>query len=556
MKLIFTTFGLFCSLAAAAQFTPNNLAVLRVGDGSTALGTTTAQVSIVEFTKAGAQVGTAISIPSTTINNRLVLPGNPGTAINIEGALRLSSNKAFLTFAGYDAATGFTPLTSTTKVIARIGADAVPDISTKITETTGVGIRSVVSTDGTKFWFNYSTSAGVRYVEYPGSTGPISVTDSRDWRSVNIINDQLYGNVSNGLTQIGAVSAATSSTTPLTSVQLFSHNSSPSPSFSGYGFILFDLDATELGYDVAYHLSQGNNTTRGLVKSIKSSGVWTTGGGFTIAATGVTGNSQNVTGYSPAPATNPSALVDITGTLEGGKPALYITRGHGENNSLIKLVDNNGYANAINGLTFTHLASAGTGYTFKGVAFTPNSDVQTLPLKLKSFKASLSNNAGNLSWITTDEVNTKQFTVERGLNANDFKAIAVISTRNESGEQYYSYQDKDIQNGVNYYRLKISDQDGTYFYSDIKFLDNKLNKEFTISVYPNPVTDDLFINHEVLKANSFLDIINSTGTIVKTVNLSTGSTQTTVDATQLITGSYIIKLNNGGSISMVKFLKN
>ncbi len=555
MKSIFTTLGLFCSLTAAAQFTANNLVVLRVGDGSTALGTNSAQVSLVEFTKAGAVVGSALDIPSTTAGSRLVLQGNPGTAINLEGALRLSENKAFLTFAGYDAdlaATAALTQDNTTKVIARVGLDKVVDLTTKITQTgTALGIRSVVSTDGTKFWFNFNgaSSPGVSYMQYGGTaTSHFRIADQRDWRAINIINGQLYGNVSNQLIQIGAITAATNSLSPLTSAALFTHNSSPSPSFSGYGFILFDLDATEAGYDVAYHLSQGSNTTRGLVKSIKVSGTWTTGGGFVVGT-----NSLDARALGTNP-TNPGALLDVTGTIESGKVALYLTRGDAANNSLIKLVDQTGYSNTIN-YTFTHLASAGTGYTFKGVAFTPNSDVQTLPLKLKSFKASLSNNAGNLSWVTTDEVNTKQFTVERGVNADNFKEIAVIYTRNESGEQNYNYQDRDIQNGVNYYRLKISDQDGTYFYSEVKFIDNKLSKTQTTSVFPNPVFAELFINHEVLNANSFVNIKNSLGKTVQTFKLQTGNIQSSIDASKLVAGVYLLELNNGGVVSVSKFIK-
>ena len=97
---------LICSLfaltiaGAHAQFSSGNLAVLRVGDGSTALVNTGHGIFIDQFTTSGSLVD-SISIPSTG-GGALILSGT-ATA---EGALSRSSDGQYLTFYGYNRPVG------------------------------------------------------------------------------------------------------------------------------------------------------------------------------------------------------------------------------------------------------------------------------------------------------------------------------------------------------------------------------------------------------------------------------------------------------------------
>src|SRR6478672_10253129 len=147
-KLFFTLSLAISSVLTFAQFTAGNLVVLRVGDGTTALNLgKTINVSLLEFNPSGL-AGQTINLDATTSGARLTLLGNAN-----EGIIRLSTNKQYLTFGGYDAATKVAGLTAvgntTTKVVCRVGIDGIVDYSTKIPSTNFTGnLRTVVSNDG------------------------------------------------------------------------------------------------------------------------------------------------------------------------------------------------------------------------------------------------------------------------------------------------------------------------------------------------------------------------------------------------------------------------
>jgi hypothetical protein len=90
----------FCISSAFAQnFVPGNLVVTRVGDGSTALSANTAPISLLEYTTIGVNQATPVR-PVINLTG-LTIGGN----LN-EGQLSLSTDRNFLTLAGYDVAAG------------------------------------------------------------------------------------------------------------------------------------------------------------------------------------------------------------------------------------------------------------------------------------------------------------------------------------------------------------------------------------------------------------------------------------------------------------------
>lgn len=86
--------------ASAAEFCSDNIVVSRVGDGTSALGSTGTAVFLDEYTRTGTFVQT-IPLSTTTVgaDRRFV---NSGSATSNLGLAR-SSDGTFLTLAGYDA---------------------------------------------------------------------------------------------------------------------------------------------------------------------------------------------------------------------------------------------------------------------------------------------------------------------------------------------------------------------------------------------------------------------------------------------------------------------
>jgi hypothetical protein len=337
-----------------AQFTPNNLVVIKVGNGSNAINNTANAVTLVQYTTSGV-AGFTVPLNYTTAGNRLLSIGS-GTQ---EGSLRLSTNGKYLSLVGYDADLNTATATTSAKVIARVGVDGTVDYTTKIgtgAAFNGGNVRAAVSVDGTNFWVNGSgTPTGVYYVPFgnPVNAAVTQVTAIGP-RSLNIYNNQLY--YSGAAANIGSIGTGLPTASSTNAILPGIGNNSP------FGFVMFDMDATEPGLDVAYVADQTSGGAAGLRKFSKVSGTWVTNG------------TLNVTGFAPAPATNPGYLLELTGKINtSGQAVLYATRGTGENNSLVSITDPNGYNVSLTAIapTFTHLASAGVFYTFKGVAFTP-----------------------------------------------------------------------------------------------------------------------------------------------------------------------------------------
>ena len=93
-----------------------------------------------------------------------------------------------------------------------------------------------------------------------------------------------------------------------------------------------------------------------------------------------------------------------------------------------------------------------------------------------------------MDWTTASEENNDYFTVERSQDGSDFQELyrkdgAGVST---TFLYYFGYDNKpDL--GVNYYRLKQTDYDGKYAYSDIESVDFKEYSEISaFKVYQNP----------------------------------------------------------------------
>ena len=150
MKSYFTLFLLMLGMTAQAQFTTNNLAVLKISGA--AIGNTgiANQTNIVELTTAGVATGTNINLTGGTPG--LVVEERP---LAHEGQLNLTADRNYITMVGYENAVGQTAATlrGGPKRVARISSAGAVDLSTNIQggatfNFNGVSVRSAVSVDG------------------------------------------------------------------------------------------------------------------------------------------------------------------------------------------------------------------------------------------------------------------------------------------------------------------------------------------------------------------------------------------------------------------------
>jgi hypothetical protein len=171
----------------------------------------------------------------------------------------------------------------------------------------------------------------------------------------------------------------------------------------------------------------------------------------------------------------------------------------------------------------------------------------SLPVTWKYFKGKVRGNAEiNLQWATTEENNAFSYEIERGKDALNFqKTGEVMAFGNTKDEQQYDYVDNTAVPGTYYYRIKQMDKNGKYDYSRI--ISVKMEDKEAISLFPNPVTDQLKIQSE--KMIYSLEAFNSKG--VKIHSSSVSGNSILFDMNGYPGGMYIFKVN-GEPFKIVK----
>ncbi|MEI9943080.1 MAG: T9SS type A sorting domain-containing protein [Chitinophagaceae bacterium] len=168
-----------------------------------------------------------------------------------------------------------------------------------------------------------------------------------------------------------------------------------------------------------------------------------------------------------------------------------------------------------------------------------------LPVTLTSFKGAVVNKNAELSWETKSENNTVSFEIERSADAISFAAIGeVAAAGNSDAVLKYSFVDTHPLDGKSYYRLKIKDSNGKTSYSNniVKIEINTQTSSLTI--FPNPAKENVFINHPTNTGNATIKIYNTAGKIELTKAIVRGSAQTTLQISQLAKGLYFIVWQN------------
>lgn len=169
-----------------------------------------------------------------------------------------------------------------------------------------------------------------------------------------------------------------------------------------------------------------------------------------------------------------------------------------------------------------------------------------LPVVLTKFEGKQVNRLVTLKWATESEIDNSHFDIEKSIDGVRFESLGSlegVGTTNETNN--YKFNDNNPSNGVNYYRLKQVDFDGEYEYS--KIISVKVeNENSSISVFPNPVREKTQIQIDAIYPNSFLEIISSTGQVVREIKVENSVQE--VFMGDLPSGIYFFRLNNNSIV--------
>jgi len=170
--------------------------------------------------------------------------------------------------------------------------------------------------------------------------------------------------------------------------------------------------------------------------------------------------------------------------------------------------------------------------------------VSALPIELLNFNASpINNEIVQLKWQTASENNNDYFTIERSENGTTWEEAALVDgAGNSSSILSYSASDSHPYIGISYYRLKQTDFDGQFEYSEIRSVNIERLENSQIEMYPNPIKNQITI-HANSTELAEITIYNALGQDITllALKIENGSSKLVLDVSSLSSGIYYIK---------------
>ncbi|MEY4904369.1 MAG: hypothetical protein RLZZ292_2184, partial [Bacteroidota bacterium] len=154
----------------------------------------------------------------------------------------------------------------------------------------------------------------------------------------------------------------------------------------------------------------------------------------------------------------------------------------------------------------------------------------------------------DLNWQTISEERLTNYEVQRSADGKNFENIKVVIAKNTLASADYSLQDATPFKGMNYYRLKINEQDGSFKYSRVQVAQVGGKKEVTI--YPNPTA-----NFFELKNAENIESINVFDVNGRMVQSFSDVNATTFDVSNLPNGIYQVTVKTNGTLTTSKLIK-
>lgn len=226
------------------------------------------------------------------------------------------------------------------------------------------------------------------------------------------------------------------------------------------------------------------------------------------------------------------------------------------NNLRVRKIDTNGFISTVAGNgtqgfsgdggspTLASMTPIGTTVDLLGNIFIADVDNHrirkitsvVLPVTIVSFYTKIVDNKIRCNWQTINEINMKEFAVEKSNDGVVYSAFGVVKA---NGSSNYSYVVNELSiasilpNSPIYFRLKAIDNNGSYQYSRVISL--KIPKT-AIHIYPNPAKDYVNIESANIKQVTLLD---NTGK--KIIQKNCIGNNTLIKTSQLVRGVYWVE---------------
>lgn len=177
-----------------------------------------------------------------------------------------------------------------------------------------------------------------------------------------------------------------------------------------------------------------------------------------------------------------------------------------------------------------------------------------MPVELVSFNGNITGNGNLLQWQTASETNNAFFTLEHSVDGIFFSQLSKIPGAGNSNHLLqYSFTHLFPQQGINYYRLRQTDFNGTIKYSNTITLHNteKIKVLNLVHAFFNSEQNQFeFILNCESDCDVTLELIDLSGRklITKQLNAEGNYTKIVLPVPVLSSGIYLLKIYNGSEL--------
>jgi hypothetical protein len=183
-----------------------------------------------------------------------------------------------------------------------------------------------------------------------------------------------------------------------------------------------------------------------------------------------------------------------------------------------------------------------------------------LPIQLISFSGSVVNNKVQLKWFVAENETGEHFEVEKSSDGKTFTSIALLFLTGKSGTENYGFNEGMELTGAGYYRLKITNRNGSVAYSKVVVLKNEKEGSTVnpLIVLQNKGAEITF-NYTTPKEGIYnVNVYNVNGARMfgTRLTMQKGMNAASLKANGLISsGVYLLEVTNGADRSIIKFVK-
>lgn len=190
---------------------------------------------------------------------------------------------------------------------------------------------------------------------------------------------------------------------------------------------------------------------------------------------------------------------------------------------------------------------------------TEEAGIIALPIELLFFRAAAGDHSIFIRWATATEVDNDYFTLERSADGTRFTPIAEVDGAGTSYHpNYYEYTDQRAPAGLLYYRLRQTDFDGRYSYSEVVAVDRPDQPSAFQLIRTVPSPGRLYYEYFTPDGGEvFATLYDAAGRLLlrRTQWSKKGFNGHSLDLPGLSAGIYILHLRRGGEQAASRFMR-